>query len=123
LRILIVDDYAPFARSLRLMLSADHEVEVASGGAEAQTLLRASPRYDVVLCDLLMPGLTGMELYESLRRERPGDEARILFMTGGAHTEEARQFLARVPNPCLEKPFAPLHLHELLLAFAPPTAD
>lgn len=114
MRILIVDNYAPFARSLRLMLSVDHDVSVAGGGAEGLAFLRAGPGFDAILCDLLMPDVTGMDVFRALRAERPGEEARILFMTGGAHTDEARDFLAGVPNPCLEKPFAPERLDELL---------
>ena len=116
MRILVIDNYAPFARSLRLMLSADHEVGVASGGSEALGLFRTGQRYQAVLCDLLMPKVSGMDVYRALRDERPGEEARIIFMTGGVHTEEARLFLAQVANPCLEKPFAPGRLHDLLRA-------
>ena len=109
-----MDNYAPFARSLRLMLSGAHEVSVAGGGAEGLALLRAGPGFDAILCDLLMPEVTGMDLFRTLRSERPGEESRIIFMTGGAHTDEARDFLSSVPNPCLEKPFPPERLHELL---------
>jgi len=52
-----------------------------------------------------MAGMTGMQLYDELRRVDPGMAARVTFMTGGAFTPEAREFLARVPNRCLEKPF------------------
>ena len=113
-RVLVIDNYAPFARSLQLMLAPEHQVQVSEDGQKALELLRTVDGFDVILCDLLMPGLSGMELYEELQRLHPGFEKRMVFMTGGAHTPGAREFLARVPNPCLEKPFAADALREAL---------
>ncbi len=53
----------------------------------------------------MMAHLTGMDLYDSVRRSHPGMERRIVFMTGGAFTARGREFLAQVPNRCMEKPF------------------
>ena len=49
--------------------------------------------------------MTGIELYERARVEAPGQSERFVFITGGVHTENAREFLLRVGNPCLDKPF------------------
>jgi hypothetical protein len=46
-----------------------------------------------------------MDLYEELRRILPGLERRVVFMTGGAFTPRAREFLEQVPNPRIDKPF------------------
>jgi DNA-binding NtrC family response regulator len=59
----------------------------------------------VIVCDLMMPEVTGMDLYAELERSRPELVRRVVFMTGGALTARAREFLARVTNPRLEKPF------------------
>jgi PAS domain S-box-containing protein len=114
-RVLVVDDEPAVGRAIRRELARHHDVTVARGGREALDLLRADASYDVVLCDVMMPDLGGDELWEHVRRERPGLEQRFLFMTGGAFTQRAREFLASVRNRCLDKPFAP---GELLGAIA-----
>ena len=101
MRILVVDNYAPFARSLRLMLAPEHEAVVCISGKEALALLSAE-KFDRVLCDLDMPGMSGIELFHAL----PESERRmVVFMTGGAQSAAAREFLATVTNAVLEKPF------------------
>ncbi len=114
MRLLVVDNYAPFARSLRLMLSAEHQVEVRESGAEALQLLRSGAEFDAILCDLLMPEVSGMDLHRALAQEGRGRETLLVFLTGGAHTDDAREFLARVPNARLEKPFPPDALRAIL---------
>jgi two-component system cell cycle sensor histidine kinase/response regulator CckA len=104
-RVLVVDDEPALLRSLRAMLGSDHEVVTASSGHEALEVLRDDARFDVVLTDLMMPSVTGMDLYDAIRRAHPEMERRIVFMTGGAFTPRAREFLATVPNRCMEKPF------------------
>jgi CheY-like chemotaxis protein len=66
--------------------------------------------YDVILCDLMMPEMTGMELHAQLETTQPERAARMVFVTGGAYTPAAMSFLERVPNPRLEKPFDPENL-------------
>jgi PAS domain S-box-containing protein len=104
-RVLVVDDEPALLRSLRAMIGADHEVVTASSGHEALEVLRDDSRFDVVLTDLMMPKVTGMDLYDAIRSAHPGMERRIVFMTGGAFTPRGRDFLATVPNRCMEKPF------------------
>ena len=105
LRVLIVDDEPQLLRVIERMLAAAHDVASTSSPTDALERLRSEPLFDVVLCDLMMPGMTGMQLHDELVRARPAVAARMVFMTGGAFTPEAREFLARVPNHCLEKPF------------------
>lgn len=105
-RVLVIDDEPAVARSVRALLSRDHEVELAHDAAHAIERLLADASFDAVLCDLMMPGTTGMDVHERLERERPGLEQRVVYMTGGAFTPRARAFLERVPNPRLEKPFS-----------------
>ncbi len=103
--ILIVDDDEHVRRSLKRVLRR-HNLSMASDGQEAiRMLLEPSPPYDVVLCDLMMPGATGKEVWERLAAEAPGREKLIVFLTGGAMTDEMATFLDNVPNLVLEKPF------------------
>jgi len=105
-RILVVDDEPYVGRTLRRLLGAHHDVEVLASGPEALVRLAAAPAPDVVLCDLLMPGMSGMALHAEVAVRYPALAARMVFITGGALHSGAARFLASVPNPVLEKPFA-----------------
>ena len=106
-RILIVDDEPRVARSITRLLASDHEVTGAEGAREALAMIGRGGRYDVILCDLMMLGMSGMDLHVELERTAPEQAARMVFMTGGAYTDAAQQFLERVPNRRLDKPFRP----------------
>ncbi len=112
-RILVVDDEELVARNLARML-APHQVDVAQSGREALDRC-ATERYDVVLCDLMMPDVTGMEVYAQIVAADPAAGTRFLFMTGGAFTDKARDFLDKVPSRCLEKPISKADLHQAIL--------
>jgi CheY-like chemotaxis protein/anti-sigma regulatory factor (Ser/Thr protein kinase) len=105
MRLLVVDDEPLVADMLFRALSEEHDVTVTTDAKTALDYLLGGGEYDLIFCDLLMPKMSGMDLYEELRSRRPGLEERIVFMTGGAFTERAAQFLAVVPNPKMSKPF------------------
>jgi two-component system, cell cycle sensor histidine kinase and response regulator CckA len=108
-RVLVVDDESVVAHTLKVLLQGEHDLVVAESGAEALELLQGEaasmPAYDAILCDLMMPGMTGMELFEVLRREYPALAARVVFMTGGVSMMRVSEFLESVPNAKFEKPF------------------
>jgi two-component system cell cycle sensor histidine kinase/response regulator CckA len=103
-RILVVDDEDAITRVLEDVLS-EHEVVGARSGREAIALLASDDGFDVVLCDLMMDDMTGIDVYEHLARTAPGLERRMILMTGGAYTERARELVAHLPSALLEKPF------------------
>ena len=103
-KILIVDDQPTLAKAIRRML-ADHDVTTVLGAREALDKIEAGERYDVILCDVMMPELSGMDLYAALGKLAPEQVARVVFMTGGAFTKQAVAFFEKVPNPTIEKPF------------------
>jgi PAS domain S-box-containing protein len=105
-RVLVVDDEPSIGATLRELLAPDHDIVALAAGTEALELLRSDDAFDVVFCDLVMPGMSGIELYHALRAERPGLERRIVFMTGGAFTSRTAEFLASVDNRRVEKPFS-----------------
>ena len=113
-RILVVDDEPRMGRALQRLLSPAHDVATAQNAREALGLVSAGARFDVILCDLMMPGMSGMALHAELGRAAPELAARMVFMTGGAYTAEAQAFLEEVPNRRLEKPFRPETLEALL---------
>jgi signal transduction histidine kinase/CheY-like chemotaxis protein len=104
-RVLVVDDEPALGKAVRRSLMAEHDVSVATSAREALALLAAGERFDVIISDLIMPGMTGMDLHDELLRADPETAARMVFLTGGAGMPEARAFLARVPNPRVDKPF------------------
>jgi signal transduction histidine kinase/DNA-binding response OmpR family regulator len=110
-RVLIVDDDPHVAESMALLLEGS-DVQVAHTGRDG--LARAlSGEYDWIVCDLMLRDLSGMDLYDEVRRVRPALEQRFVFMTGGAFTARARAFVDGTPCPCLVKPF---HPHQLVAA-------
>lgn len=114
LRILIIDDEPLLGAALRRALAA-HEVTVADGGVAGVALLQeAGAPYDLVLCDVMMPDLSGPRVYDSVRETCPEILARFVFVTGGVIHETCRRFLASVPNPVLSKPFDLLQVRELV---------
>lgn len=113
-RVLVVDDDATVARSTRRALEALHDVTVATSAADALAALSASEDFDVILCDVMMPEVGGLSCFRELTRLSPALAERVVFVTGGAFTEEARLFLAHTRNRVIEKPFRPADLRSLV---------
>ena len=113
-RILVVDDELLLLESLERVLSRAHEVACASTAREALERLRAGERFDVILCDVMMPDVTGAEFYGELQRLDPTAAERVVFMTGGAFTPTASEFLEAVAAPRLLKPLDPARLRETI---------
>jgi PAS domain S-box-containing protein len=109
-RVLVVDDEQAIGHSIRRLLSAEYQVSTCAGAEEALQLIARGERFDVILCDLMMPRMTGMDLHAELTRIAPDQAERIIVLTGGAFTARAAQFLASAPVPRLEKPFDSLDL-------------
>jgi PAS domain S-box-containing protein len=104
-RVLVVDDDPTMSRTARRILGEEHDVVTVENGRQALDLLGNGRDFDVVLCDLMMPQVSGMEVYEEMRERDEAQAARIVFITGGAFTPRAREFLDSVSNHRLEKPF------------------
>jgi len=102
--ILVVDDDRAVAVSLRDALP-EHSVEVVHSAAAALSKLSGA-EFDVILCDVMMPGTNGLELYAQLSHRGRGEEARVVFITGGALTPAARTFLDQPEILYLEKPIS-----------------
>lgn len=102
-RLLVVDDEPLVASFLKSGLQPAWSVACATNAADALQLL-ASHQYDAMVCDLMMPGMSGMELADELAASRPSLRARMVFLTGGAVTAAAEQFLGRPDVVYLTKP-------------------
>ena len=104
-RILIVDDERAMRTTLAALLSDRYDVLTADSGASAIGTLKSDPAFDAVLCDLMMPEVSGVDVYAWIQAEAPELAQKVVFMTGGAFTPRARDLLDRVPNRHVEKPF------------------
>ena len=147
-RVLLVDDEAVIRHALRRFLQRQGwEVDEAADGATALQRLLADGAdgaggadapggagaerggavdavppgapHDLIICDLRMPGLSGMELHARLAAERPALLSRLLFTTGDATSPEAAAFLARAGVPVLVKPFELAELRAVLARVRP----
>jgi len=115
LRLLVVDDEIAIGRTLAIALGDLFEVATATSGREALALIEGGQReFDVVLCDLMMPDVSGMDVYERVVVHAPSLARRFVFVTGGAFTDRARAFIERVQTPVIEKPFDLSTLPDLL---------
>jgi two-component system, cell cycle sensor histidine kinase and response regulator CckA len=117
-RILIVDDEPLLGQTLLYAFKGRHDVVICTSGRDALSRLEKDARFDLVLCDLMMPDVSGSAVYEQVKRSYPHLVRCFVFMTGGAFTERARDFLAKHPGIQLEKPFNIEDIEKLLRGFA-----
>ena len=113
-RILVVDDEELVLRGVKRMLSKEHDVTALAGATEALALCVSGERFDLILCDLMMPDMTGMDLHRELLRVAPEQADKMIFVTGGAFTEKALHFLSTTSKEHIEKPFHPANLRAIV---------
>jgi PAS domain S-box-containing protein len=104
--VLVVDDEPAIRNLLATLLESEHDVTIAAGGVEAEALLvSAKQSFDAVLCDVTMPDLSGVTLFERVCKARPDLRRRFAFMTGGLFDDEVFERVGGADTPRLEKPF------------------
>lgn len=104
-RVLIVEDEASLARALSEQIGRVHHVTVAPSADAAMGMLAGGQRFDVVLCDLRMPGMSGDVFYTRVRESDPELAQGFIFMTGVGFGADIERFLKSSGRPLLEKPF------------------
>jgi signal transduction histidine kinase len=104
-RILVIDDDPLLGNVFRRLLGAEHDIFTVTSAQSALELLTAGRRFDVIFCDVMMPLTPGAAVYRHVSDVDKDQASRMIFMTGGVWTPDARGFLERVPNRRLEKPF------------------
>jgi signal transduction histidine kinase len=112
-RLLIIDDEPAILRALTRILN-DLDVVTAGSGSQALALLEADAEFDVLLCDLMMPDMTGADLFEAVSAKHRSLSERFVFMTGGAFSSSTEQFLQELEAPFLSKPIDPTALRRLI---------
>ena len=113
-RILVIDDEPNILKSLMRILDDNYAVTTALGGGAGLKLLKNGDQFDLIISDLSMPEINGIELYNQIAILFPGLEKNIIFMTGFAYTEDIKTFLQNVNPPILEKPFIAENLFSLI---------
>lgn len=103
-RVLVVDDEPLIGRSVVRLLGQRYDVVVASSGPQALTLLGAG-EFDVILCDVMMPEMSGVELQKHVKAAFPRAAEKMAFMSGGAYLSRERGLQQPLPSPLLAKPF------------------
>lgn len=103
-KILIVDDEEGICRALVRVLRGN-DIVTARHGNDAKAIIQTGREFDLILCDMMMPGVTGMDLHQWLLYNYPALATRVVFITGGAFTPNAQAYLKRVDNLCINKPF------------------
>jgi PAS domain S-box-containing protein len=113
-KVLVVDDEDMVLRAMKRILSREHDVVATSSAKLALALCAQGDSFDVILCDLMMPAMTGMELHHELSCIAPDQAKRMIFLTGGAFTERAREFLLDANREHIEKPFDAANLRAVV---------
>src|SRR2546425_9342734 len=113
IHILVVGDEPLIAQPLVDALAAEgYEIDVAVNGRRALEKIK-DRAYDLILSDLLMPGLDGVGFCQELERRQPDLLRRMILITGAIEHPDYQDFLARTPVPVLTKPFSLSALHAL----------
>jgi PAS domain S-box-containing protein len=114
-RVMVIDDERVLASALAGLLHDQHDVEVHTDPMRALEALENDRQpFDLVLCDLLMPQLSGTSLYHRLKQSRPEHAACFTFMTGGMLDDEQRSTITNGDIPLLQKPFEIEHVLALV---------
>jgi CheY-like chemotaxis protein len=111
-RVLVVDDEVLLLKAYRRMMGKTMDVEMAEGAEQALARIEEGREFDVVLCDLSMPKMSGIEFHKLVQTRWPKLADRFVFATGGAMNQTSKQFLDHTSLPWIEKPVA----HERLVS-------
>jgi signal transduction histidine kinase len=104
-KILVIDDEEHLIEAICQFLGEDFDVVATKSGVSAIDLLKPENKFDLILCDIMLPDGTGMDIYEVTKQKTPGLEKKIIFMSGGTFTPRATKFLENIENLRLNKPF------------------
>src|SRR5690606_17682770 len=104
-RILVIDDEQLLGQTIQLGLEDSMSVELETSGSRGLERLLTDESIQLVLCDISLPDLSGIDIHARLEKERPHLMKRFIVMTGGAVSNESRDFLERYEGPLLNKPF------------------
>jgi len=104
-RVLVIDDEQLLGQTIQLGLEDTMDVELETSGERGLERLLTDDAIELVLCDISLPDLSGIDIHARVQSERPELMKRFVVMTGGAVSNESRDFLDAYRGPLLNKPF------------------
>lgn len=116
-RVLVIDDEEIVGRTVERILMRQHDVQLETNPKQALSRLTRET-FDVVLCDVTMPQLSGRQVYEAVLAGNPELARRMVFLTGGALSDELERFLASLGNTVIHKPFSVDKLLDVVASYA-----
>ena len=115
-KILLVEDELIVGRLCkRILNAAGFDVDFVQDGRIALEIAN-NKDYDICVSDIRLPGITGIQLYEVLKTDRPDLSLRMIFITGDTMNTSVQEFLQESSMPCLMKPFTPDELVQAVKA-------
>ncbi len=117
-RVLVIDDEPLLGKTLARMLGRAHDVSYEQEGQSALARIERGERFDVILCDLMMPRLTGMDVLAQIQRLAPDLTRRVVFLTGGVASGAAEAFLETCTNAVIHKPFSSERVRAIVASYA-----
>ena len=103
--ILLIEDEVTLRTAIsRFLRTSGYRVVSAESGSAALDVI-TTQRFDLILLDLRMTGVTGEDVYESMQNSHPDQAAKVVFMTGDLHSTHAARFIRQTGRPVLAKPF------------------
>ena len=114
IRMLVIDDDPAVGRSIQRLIGDRHDTIVLDSAPRALAELEAGREFDVILCDLMMPTMNGMEFFARLQVVAPQYATRVIFMTGGAFSPQTHDFIHHPSRHLIEKPFAAAKLESVI---------
>jgi CheY-like chemotaxis protein len=112
--VLVIDDEPFVAHALALFLSDEHSITILNDARAALALLDVGEAFDVILCDVRMPEMSGLDFHREVSARFPDHAPRVVFITGGVFRSSDRHYLDSIPNECLDKPPDPFALRALI---------
>jgi len=112
-RVLFVEDHSGL-RATYERVFGHHEIVLVETGEEALETIKRQRDFDLVVCDLVLPGIDGIEVFKQTRANHPELAARFVFATGSDSREQFQETLETIDVPILEKPFGMGMLRDLL---------
>ena len=122
-RILVIDDDPLIGGIIKNVLSREHDTFVVDCASAAFACFERGDPFDLVLCDIMMPDVSGPAFYATLSERWPQLVSRVVFMTGGAFTAETMDFVSTLPTGVLSKPFTAEQLQQLARAHVQKDAE
>jgi PAS domain S-box-containing protein len=113
-RIMVIDDEAAIVAVVKRLLTAEHDVTGTDDAHSALERITGGEQYAVILCDVMMPKMSGIDFFKKLQSVAPAQAEKLIFLTGGAFTPDVREFLDTVSNLRIDKPFDPMSLRALI---------